>query len=233
MTGEPEAGAVAAARTFVAQRRGNQEVGVVTFNGNVNVLQAPTIDPGQLQCALASAPQLAYGTHIFDAVARSLKHARGGEDRGRLDRAPLRRCRRRQHEHAASRSSRPRRRRTSACSPSGFAPARSTATTLKTLAAQTGGIVRRGVVAEASSPASTPQLGSKLSREYLLDVPVARRAELHRSTCSVTLDGVGTGTSHYVAPTPSELPPYHRPFFRQLRSSRAGRCSCSRSSSRA
>jgi len=33
---------------------------------------------------------------------------------------------------------------------------------------------------------------------------------------SVTLKGVGTGTSHYVAPTPSELPPYHRPFFRRL-----------------
>ena len=47
MAGKPEAGAVAAAKTFVAQRRGNQEVGLITFNGNVNVLQTPTIDPGR------------------------------------------------------------------------------------------------------------------------------------------------------------------------------------------
>jgi tight adherence protein B len=33
---------------------------------------------------------------------------------------------------------------------------------------------------------------------------------------SVKLDGVGTSTSTYNAPTPSELPPYHRPFFRSF-----------------
>jgi len=73
MAGKPEVGAIAAAKTFVAQRRGNQEVGLIAFNGNVNVLRAPTIDPGQLQSALANAPQLGYGTHLFDAVRRSLR----------------------------------------------------------------------------------------------------------------------------------------------------------------
>ena len=99
MTGDPEAGALAAARTFVGQRRGNQEIGVVTFNGDVNVLQTPTIDPGQLQRgARVLAAARVRDAHLFDAVNRSLKHARGGEDLRRLDRAPLRRRRHRQHD---------------------------------------------------------------------------------------------------------------------------------------
>src|SRR5262249_5365360 len=62
-----------AAQSFVSRRASGQEIGVVTFNGGVNVAQAPTIDAGQLNAAVTHAPQLAYGTHIYDAVSRSLK----------------------------------------------------------------------------------------------------------------------------------------------------------------
>ena len=101
-----------------------------------------------------------------------------------------------------------------ASSPSGFAPARSTAQTLKALAAQTG-----GSYAEASSANELAgiysQLGSLLSSEYLLTY---RSLAAPSSTVdvAVTLDGVGTTTTQYKAPTLSELPPYHRPFFRRL-----------------
>jgi len=85
---------------------------------------------------------------------------------------------------------------------------------LKSLAAETG-----GSYAEASSASELAgiysQLGSLLSREYLLTYR-SLAAPTAPVDVSVTLKGVGTGTSHYVAPTPSELPPYHRPFFRRL-----------------
>ena len=164
---------------------------------------------------MTAAPQLAYGTHIFDAVVALAQAARGGEDLGRLDRAPLRRRRRRQHDHAGRRSSRPRSSRTSACSRSGFAPARSTRKTLQTLADADGRLVRRGIVAEGA-------------RRHLL---AARQPSSRRSTCSSTArsprrarrstsrsrsTASAPATSHYTAPTPSELPPYHRPFIRRF-----------------
>ncbi len=213
MTGAPERGAIAAAKTFVAQRRGNQEIGLVAFNGSVNVVQAPTIDPGQLKRALASSPPLGYGTHLFDAVRRSLrtlataKIAAGsivllsdGADLGStytLNQVVT--AAQAQHVRVFT---------------VGLRSGAFDGTTLKTLATQTG-----GSYAEAASAKSLAgiysQLGSQLSREYLLTY---RSLAAPSSTVDVqvALDGVGTTTTQYKAPTPSELPPYHRPFFRKL-----------------
>jgi tight adherence protein B len=86
--------------------------------------------------------------------------------------------------------------------------------TLKALAAQTG-----GTYAEASSAKELAgiysQLGSQLSREYLLTYR-SLAAPSSPVDVLVTLDGVGASTAQYVAPTPSELPPYHRPFVRRF-----------------
>jgi tight adherence protein B len=211
MSGAPEAGALAAARTFVAQRRGNQEVGVVAFNGTVNVLQTPTIDPGRLQRTLANPPALAYGTHLFDAVNRSVKTlaaskiAAGsivllsdGADIGSTDTLKkIVEAARAQHVRVFT---------------VGLRSGAFDGKTLKTLAAATG-----GSYAEASSAKELAsiysKLGSRLSREYLLSYR-SLAAPGSAVDVLVTLDGIGNSTAHYVAPTPSELPPFHRPFVR-------------------
>jgi tight adherence protein B len=213
MAGKPEAGAIAAAKTFVSQRRGNQEVGLITFNGNVNVLQAPTVDPGQLQSALANAPQLGYGTHLFDAVRRSLRTLAAAKiSAGSIvllsDGADLGSTYTLQQVVTAARAQHVR------VFTVGLRSGAFDGGTLKSLAAQTG-----GTYAEASSASELAgiysQLGSLLSREYLLTY---RSVAAPSSTVdvSVSLDGVGRTATRYTAPTPSELPPYHRPFFRQL-----------------
>jgi tight adherence protein B len=213
MTGAPERGAIAAAKTFVAQRRGNQEVGVVTFNGNVNVVQTPTIDPGRLQVALGTPPQLGYGTHLFDAVRRSLRTLAAAKiSAGSIvllsDGADLGSTYTLNQVVTAARAQHVR------VFTVGLRSGAFDGATLKTLSAQTG-----GTYAEASSANELAgiysQLGSLLSREYLLTY---RSVAAPSSTVdvAVSLDGVGATSTQYKAPTPSELPPYHRPFFRQL-----------------
>jgi tight adherence protein B len=213
MTGAPERGAVAAARTFVAQRRGNQEVGVVTFNGAVNILRTPTIDPGRLQQALADSPQLGYGTRLFDAVNRSLKTLASSKiSAGSIvllsDGADIGSTNTLKKVVAAAKAQHVR------VFTVGLRSGAFDGTTLKALATQTG-----GSYAEASSANELAgiysQLGSRLSREYLLTY---RSVAAPSSSVDVTvsLDGVGGTATHYRAPTPSELPPYHRPFFRRL-----------------
>ena len=213
MTGGPEAGALAAARTFIAQRRGNQEIGLVAFNGTVNVLRTPTIDPGQLQAALATPPALSYGTHLFDAVNRSLrtlatsKIAAGsivllsdGADLGSTNTLnKVVAAARVQHVRVFT---------------VGLRSGAFDGKTLKSLAAQTGGSYAEASAANELAGIYS-QLGSRLSREYLLTY---RSLAAPSSTVDVqvSLDGVGTTAARYTAPTPSELPPYHRPFFRKL-----------------
>jgi tight adherence protein B len=213
MKGDPEAGAVAAAQSFAARRAAGQEIGVVTFNGGVNVVQTPTIDAGQLNAAVTRTPQLAYGTHIYDAVSRSLKElatakiAAGsivllsdGADVGSTTTlAKVVAAAKRQKVRVFT---------------VGLRSGAFDAKTLQSLAAQTG-----GSFAEASSPKELAgiysQLGGKLAKEYALEYR-SLAAPSSPVDVSVTLDGVGMGTSHYVAPTPSELAPYHRPFIRRF-----------------
>jgi tight adherence protein B len=213
MAGAPETGAVEAAKTFVSRRAASQEIGIVTFNGAVSVLREPTIDGGLLNAALASPPRLSYGTHLFDGVRRALqllaakKVSAGsivllsdGADVG--SNATLR--------QVVALAKRQRARVFTVGLRSGaFDPK-----VLQAIATQTG-----GTYAEASSPTELAriysQLGSKLAREYLLTYR-SLAAPGSPVDVSVTLDGVGRSAAHYEAPTPSELPPYHRPFFRTV-----------------
>ena len=163
---------------------------MVTFNGNVNVLQAPTIDPGQLQRALANSPQLGYGTHLFDAVRPLAQDARGREDLRRLDRAPLRRRGPRQHVHAEP-GRRGREGAARACL-HGRASLRrvrrrdAEERSRRRRVARTPRPRRRSELAGIYS-----QLGSLLSREYLLTY---RSLAAPSSTVdvAVSLDGVGS-----------------------------------------
>jgi tight adherence protein B len=213
MRGAPEAGALSAARTFIGRRTATQQVGVLAFNGSLNLLQRPTIDAGRLHSALQSPPRISYGTRLFDAVTRSLQTlsankisagsiillSDGADIGSKSTLEQVVSAARRQHVRVFTVGL-----RSGAYDP----------TTLKSIAARTG-----GVYAEATSAKQLAgiysQLGNKLSREYLLTYR-SLAAPGAIVDVSVALDGVGSSAARYTAPTPSELPPYHRPFIRRF-----------------
>jgi tight adherence protein B len=213
MKGAPEAGAVAAAKTFISQRASSQEIGLVAFNGKVNILQEPTIDPVLLQSSLARVPHLAYGTRLFDAVRKSLALlAQNKISAGSVvllsDGADIGSTSSLKNVVAKARAQHVR------LFTVGLRSGAFDGTTLRAIATQTG-----GSYAEVSSSTELAriysQLGNKLSREYLLTYR-SLAAPSAVVDVSLTLDGIGTSTARYTAPTPSELPPYHKPFFRRL-----------------
>jgi tight adherence protein B len=71
MAGKPIAAAMAAARTFAAHRNPNQQLGIVTFDGSVHVVQPLTTSSAAIKKALARLPRLGYGTHIYDALSEA------------------------------------------------------------------------------------------------------------------------------------------------------------------
>jgi tight adherence protein B len=72
MAGEPIAGAMRAARTFVTHRNPNQAVAVVTFNREPYVRLPFTTDTARINGALAATPPLDRGTHVYDAVDKAV-----------------------------------------------------------------------------------------------------------------------------------------------------------------
>ena len=79
MKGKPISGALQAAQQFVGHRSPTQQVAVVTFNKDATVVQPFTTDSQEIVKALAHEPELAYGTHLYDAIdeAASLLHDKG------------------------------------------------------------------------------------------------------------------------------------------------------------
>ena len=71
MEGAPIAGAMAAARAFLAVRKPDLPVAVVVFGPDDTVLAEFTTDNEELAAAVAQAPPLAEGTHIYDALIRA------------------------------------------------------------------------------------------------------------------------------------------------------------------
>jgi tight adherence protein B len=63
--------AVDAERAFAARRNPNQQLGVIAFSNTARVVLPLTTSATKIQAALASTPKLAFGTHIFDAVAEA------------------------------------------------------------------------------------------------------------------------------------------------------------------
>jgi len=68
MEGAPIAGAMAAARAFLTERKDDLPVSVVVFGPDDTVLAEFTTDGEELTAAVAQAPPLAEGTHIYDAL---------------------------------------------------------------------------------------------------------------------------------------------------------------------
>ena len=70
MQGAPIQGAMRAARAFLAQRSAKVPVAVVVFGPDDSVLTDFTKSREELAAAVSSAPPLAEGTHIYDALVR-------------------------------------------------------------------------------------------------------------------------------------------------------------------
>ncbi len=73
MHGAPIRGAMYAARAFAARRNVNQRLALVTFNSSNNLPLPFTDSQAEIKRALARTPALAFGTHIYDAVAQAIK----------------------------------------------------------------------------------------------------------------------------------------------------------------
>ena len=79
MKGAPIAGAMVAARAFLAQRKSDLPVAVIAYNPEVSVLTDFTTDGDKLAAAVAQEPATAEGTHIYDALIEAAELA---EDQG-------------------------------------------------------------------------------------------------------------------------------------------------------
>ncbi len=213
MRGVPLENAVAAARAFAGNRQRDEEVGVVAFNGAVDVLRAPTADSDRLSRALGRTPSVGYGTRIYDALQRSLtlldraKLSTGsivllsdGADLGsRADAKQVLDRARAMHVRIFT---------------VGLRSRDFDARPLQTLAERSGGRYVEAPTAERLKSIYAA-LGKQLSSEYLVryrsDVAPHSLARV-----SINVRGVGAGTAHYTAPTPAGLAPFHRSFFTRL-----------------
>jgi tight adherence protein B len=207
MAGAPSAGALHAARVFIQRRDQNEQIGVLTFNDKIDLVQPLSANGAALGLSLADAPALAYGTHIYDALDRSLQVLEDGHiaaasivllsdgaDVGsRSGLASI--VERAQRDHVRIFTV-------------GLRSTAFDAGPLRSLSEQTG-----ARYAEAASAPALAQiygdLSGRLAREYLLEY----RSGVKPGTqvvVNVKLPGLGTTSSSYVAPTASGLAPFHR-----------------------
>ena len=71
MRGAPIQAAMAAARAFAARRNPSERLALITFNNGAKVELPFTTSKSDIDAALARIPRLAYGTHIYDALAEA------------------------------------------------------------------------------------------------------------------------------------------------------------------
>ena len=72
MEGEPERAAFTAARVFAAQRKGQEQLALVTYNITPTVVLPFTTEQARIDAALSKQPPFLFGTHIYDAITHSL-----------------------------------------------------------------------------------------------------------------------------------------------------------------
>jgi len=207
MKGKSFAAALDAARAFVAKRAPSELVGVLTFNSTPRLIQPLTANSSELNKSLATAPRLAYGTHIFDALERALtaleanKVSAGsivllsdGADVG--SKTTL--------KAAIDRATRDRVRIFTV----GFRSNVYEALPLNKLASATGGSF---TLATSTTRLATiyGELSGQLASEYLLQY---RSSSKPGTDIQVTanIEGIGAGAAQYTSPTPAGLKPYHR-----------------------
>ncbi|TML00932.1 MAG: VWA domain-containing protein [Actinobacteria bacterium] len=172
MEGAPEQAAFGAARAFAAQRKGQEQLAIVTYNVSPSVKLPFTTDQTRIDAALSTQPPFVFGTHIYDAIGQSLDLLRNGhisagtivilsdgqEHRGRGDRGD--------HESEATMAAKARAAHVRVFSV-GLRSRVSNLKALRTIARDTGGqYIETTSIKELK--AIYKQLGSTLASEYLL-----------------------------------------------------------------
>jgi tight adherence protein B len=229
MEGKPEKAAFSAARAFAAQRKGHEQLAVMTYNVEPTVVLPFTTDQAQVDKALSKQPPFLFGTHIYDAVVRSIRllgdsHISVGTivvlSDGQEHKAPGDTG---GHETLASAAAAARGAHVRVFAV-GLRSRVSKLGALKMLARDTGG---RYVETKSIGELKTiyRQLGSTLASEYLLRYRSLAGPDKH-ITVSVSVDGLnGVATSQYQTPalavaTKVPKPPYERRVFDRVWESR-------------
>ena len=201
MTGAPLAKAMTAARALAAQRTGNQELGVITFDETAYVTLPLTSDPQSINAALAATPSIGPGTRILPALTLALEQLSSGAHRRRCGDSPLRRRRRGEGDQAHP-SVRGRRRPARKASPSSpWVSRTATSAPVRCRSSRAGGESSSRVPAfssHRSSPASRPvcpaAISCAIARPFPRDKPISVSAQVAGSP--------GTVNVSYVAPAP-------------------------------
>jgi len=209
MAGEPIVAAMAAARAFEARRNQNERIAVITFNATPIVVLPFTKSDAQIQAALAARPKVAYGTHIYDAVASAETLLRSaaidsgsivilsdGADTGSSSTAAaVARAARAAHVKLFTIGLQSRR----------FDP-----TTLRSLARHTGGVY---TLARSTSELSSlfDQIGARLASEYLLRYQ-SLAGPKQAVKVAVSIPNSGSAHSEYETPAlPIKVVPPYKP----------------------
>jgi tight adherence protein B len=229
MEGEPEKAAFSAARAFAGQRKGHEQLGVITYNIEPTVVLPFTTDQAQVDKALSKQPPFLFGTHIYDAVVRSIRllgdsHISVGTIVVLSD----------GQEHTAPGDTGPHETLASAAAAARGAHVRVFAVGLRSRVSKLGALKKLardtgGRYVETKSigqlRAIYTQLGSTLASEYLLRYRSLAGPDRH-ITVTVSVDGVnGVATSQYQTPalavaTRVPKPPYQRRVFDRVWESR-------------
>ena len=222
MRGEAIEGALEAARVFAAERGPNQAMAVLAFNGRTRVVLPFTTSAEEIDAALATAPPLAYGTLMRDAVDEAVgllaaERATVGSVVVLSDGADT-------GSSVSTAALAERARRTDVrVFTVGLRSHRFDGGPLEALAGATG-----GRYAEASSPEALErvfaELGSRLASEYLIRYRSEARPDVrvHVAVRVEEIDGVGVTeyTTPAVAANPG--PPFRRPLVERFVQSQVG-----------
>jgi len=208
MEGRPIEAAMAAARAFAAHRNPSQRLAVVTFNSTPTVALPFTTAKDKIDAALAQTPPVAYGTHIYDAVAKAQTLLRGakvasgsivvlsdGADTGSVtSREKVVSAVRNDHVRVFT---------------VGLQSSRFHAATLRDLAADGGGQYALAASTADLAPLFD-QLGARLASEYLLKYK-SLAGPKQQVRVAVDVPGLRAGTSAYETPAlpVTVVPPYH------------------------
>jgi tight adherence protein B len=213
MAGDPIRAAMAAARAFEARRNLNEQLAFLTFSGATTTVLPFTSSAKKIEAAFATTPKLAYGTHIYDAVAQaetlltaakidsgSIVLLSDGADTGSTaSAAAVVRAARAAHVKLF----------TIGLEDRHFSPS-----TLQSLAAKSGG---EYTLAKSTSELGPlfDQLGARLSSEYLLRYQ-SLAGPKRSVNVAVNVPGTGTATSAYETPAlpVKALPPAYSPSLK-------------------
>jgi tight adherence protein B len=212
MAGSPIKAAMAAARAFAARRNANNWIGLIAFNRTVNVVLPFTRSASDVDKALAKTPGVAYGTHMYDALAQAeslLQSARidsgsivllsdGQELGSTTTAASVKSTARAAHIKLFT---------------VGFKDRFFNEPVLASLSAETGAEYTLAKSTDALVPIFD-RIGARIANEYLLRYN-SLAGPKQAIKVAVTIPGTGTATSEYQTPAlPIKVPPPYNPSLK-------------------